>query len=124
MPKGKDKNEAAGAGVPRNLDVYQRLNFLMQAAQQQHGQQNDNLARYYAGLLRLVAEKTVLRLYVSELRFSAFSLLKPNLTLFFPDQDSRGQRAKLQVLQYLVITRGHPFSPNEAYVERKYPISG
>ena len=63
MPKGKDKAALRGAQAPQNLDAYLRMNYLYQAGLQQHEQGNQNVARLYAGLLRLIAEKTVLRLY-------------------------------------------------------------
>lgn len=73
MPKGKDKHALRGANAPQNLDAYLRMNFLYQASLQQHEQNNHNLGRIYAGLLRLVAEKTVLRLYVVERNESHFT---------------------------------------------------
>jgi RNase P subunit RPR2 len=57
------KKDGNGAGAPQNVDAYLRMNFLLQAATLQNQQQNLNLSRFYAGLVRGIAEKSVLRLY-------------------------------------------------------------
>lgn len=80
MPTAKEKKALAGSDAPKNLDAYLRMNFLHQASSQLHAQENHNLARIYAGLIRLVAEKTVLRLYVQD--HCEDEMLLPLLTAF------------------------------------------
>lgn len=63
MGKGKDKALFKGASVPTNIDAHLRMNFLFQASLQQHAASSPSLSRYYNGLIRSIAERTVLRLY-------------------------------------------------------------
>lgn len=81
MGKGKDKALNKGASVPTNVDAHLRMNFLFQASLQQHAASSPSLSRYYNGLIRSIAERTVLRLYdkCSKARFTFFRTL---LTVF------------------------------------------
>ena len=64
MGNVKDKKQAKGAGMPTNIDAHLRMNFLLQASLQQHLASSPNLSRYYNGLIRGIAERSVLRLCV------------------------------------------------------------
>ena len=65
------KQDAVGSGQPQNLDAFLRMNFLYQASVQQAHLHNPNLARVYAGIIRSIAERTVIRMYVNHLHLMA-----------------------------------------------------
>lgn len=56
---GKQKNK--GGGVV-GKDSFQRINFLYQMATQVAKQDNPKLSAYYGRMMRLVAQKSVLRM--------------------------------------------------------------
>ena len=68
MGKGKSNANSVGATVPKNLDSYTRMNFLIQASLLQHNSDNTALARYYYSIIKGIAEKSVLRMYVCDPR--------------------------------------------------------